>query len=523
MNRVQILDCTLRDGGYYTNWDFDNSLLDIYFKSLSKLPIDIVEVGYRSLPQVNYVGEFFYCPQFVLKEIRKALPTKKIAIMLNERDNFPEQMPALLGHLHDCIDIVRMAVDPDRFDSGLKLAAAVKELGFEVGFNLMYMSDVMNSPAVFAKFPQMNGVVDYFSLVDSFGGVYPDDVRDAVIKCRELLHMPIGFHGHNNLELALINSLTAVEAGASIIDATITGMGRGAGNLKTELFLTALNAKKLIDVDYNSLSEVVSIFSEYQKKYDWGTNLPYMVSGANSLPQKEVMEWVGKNRYSFSTIVNALNNQREKVSDNLKLPAFNPLKSKVKKAIIIGGGKSANDHSRAVKKLLENSPDQYCVIHSSTRNAKMYQDISASQYYCLIGNEGHRLLNLFDNLEALDIACILPPFPRRMGTYVPEDVVKKSFELQKIDFTDKYHDSPLTVSIQAALDLGIDELYFVGFDGYSSGNTTSNTINGTQYELAQENQYIFDKAVSLGLKTIQVLTPTKYKNLPQSSIFSFLD
>ncbi|MFX1702581.1 4-hydroxy 2-oxovalerate aldolase [Chitinophaga ginsengisegetis] len=523
MNKVKILDCTLRDGGYYTNWDFDKSLLDVYFKSVEKLPIDVVEVGYRSLPQTHYLGEFFYCPQFILNDIRKSLPSKKIAVMLNERDNAPENVASLLGHLKESIDIVRMAVDPVRFDSGLKLAEEIKKLGFEVGFNLMYMSKVMKSPDVFAKFPSMNGLVDYFSLVDSYGGVYPEEVRSAVEKCKEVLSMPVGFHGHNNVEMALINSLTAIEAGADMIDATISGMGRGAGNLKTELLLTVLNAQKKLSIDYNALSDVVSAFAAYQKKYEWGTNLPYMVSGANSLPQKDVMEWVGKNRYSISTIVNALNNQKENVMDNLQLPSFEPTKGKHTKAIIIGGGKSAVEHARAVKALLENSNDEYCVIHSSTRNAKWYEDIEATQFYCLIGNEGHRLSSLFDNLKALSVSCILPPFPRRMGTYVPEDVVKNSFELQKITFIDKHHDSPLTVSIQTAIDMGIDELYFVGFDGYRSGSGIDDIINATQYELAQENQYIFDRALALNLKAVQALTPTKYKGLSQSSIFSYLD
>jgi 4-hydroxy 2-oxovalerate aldolase len=62
MNKPLLLDCTLRDGGYYTNWDFDKQLVDLYITSLEKLPVDYIEIGYRSTLKNEYFGEFYYCP-----------------------------------------------------------------------------------------------------------------------------------------------------------------------------------------------------------------------------------------------------------------------------------------------------------------------------------------------------------------------------------------------------------------------------------------------------------------------------
>jgi 4-hydroxy 2-oxovalerate aldolase len=198
------------------------------------------------------------------------------------------------------------------------LAEKVKSLGFEVGFNVMYMSKWINQKDFLALLPRVIGVADYFYLVDSYGGVFPKDVREIVGLVKDLTgSVSLGFHGHNNLELALINTLTAIEAGCEIVDATITGMGRGAGNLKTELLLTVLNSEGNLVVDFNSLSKIVDSFSNLQKKYDWGTNLPYMVSGAHSLPQKEVMDWVGKRYYSFNSIIRALQNRAKGIDDNI--------------------------------------------------------------------------------------------------------------------------------------------------------------------------------------------------------------
>jgi 4-hydroxy 2-oxovalerate aldolase len=66
---MEILDCTLRDGGYYTNWDFDEKLVADYLLAMNKLPVDILEIGYRSTPQKEYMGKYFYCPKFVIDKI----------------------------------------------------------------------------------------------------------------------------------------------------------------------------------------------------------------------------------------------------------------------------------------------------------------------------------------------------------------------------------------------------------------------------------------------------------------------
>ena len=80
---MKILDCTLRDGGYYTNWDFNKSLVEQYLKAMEILPVDYVELGYRSKPMIEYFGEYFYLPEYVLQFCKQCCPTTKLAIMLN--------------------------------------------------------------------------------------------------------------------------------------------------------------------------------------------------------------------------------------------------------------------------------------------------------------------------------------------------------------------------------------------------------------------------------------------------------
>lgn len=510
---MKILDCTLRDGGYYTNWDFNQNLVNTYFESLNNLPIDYLEIGYRSLPMNAYLGEYFYLPIHVIESI-KVKSHKKLVIILNEKDVTPDQLPILLQPLVGLITLVRIAIDPKNFKRALILAAAVKKMGFEVGFNVMYMSTWADHKEFIQDLKFVDGLADYFYMVDSFGGVYPSDVVDTINIVREKTNAPLGFHGHNNMELGLINTLTALENGVEIVDATITGMGRGAGNLKTELLLTVLNAKGILPLDFNPLGIVVGEFASLQKEYEWGTNLPYMVSGANSLPQKDVMEWVSKRFYSFNSIIRALENQKQGIKDNKRFDVFTP-NQKSKKAILIGGGSSAINLASSVKKLIENKPE-YCLVHASSRNAMHYKELEIPQYFCLVGNEGNRMKKVFEDLGDFKGQCVLPPFPRKMGTFVPEDVENKSFELKEVTFTKTINDSHTTLALQICIDLGVDEVLVVGYDGYANTN-----VGTKEQELLAENEMLFTEAQSFGLNLVS-LSQTKYKALPIASIYAKL-
>lgn len=511
---MKILDCTLRDGGYYTNWDFDSNLVDVYLKAFNNLPVDYLEVGYRSKPLKGYLGKYFYCPPHVLQDL-KSKTNKKLVIILDEKNVRAEDAEILLQPIVGLVEMVRMAIDPKNFKRALSLAAKVKELGFEVGFNVMYMSTWKEQKDFLNMIPQVDEIADYFYMVDSYGSVYPEDVREIIHLVRSKTKVKLGFHGHNNLEMGLANTLTAIDEGIDVVDATITGMGRGAGNLKTELLLTALNSKGKIEFPYNDLSKVVDVFSTLQEKYQWGSNLPYMVSGANSLPQKQVMEWVGKRYYSFNSIIRALHNQSKGVEDNQELPKFNfKSKESYSKALIIGGGPSAVEHAKAITKFL-NANKEMVVIHASSKNAMNFNNIKNDQYFCLVGNEGHRLEDVFAN-KNIKGKCILPPFPRTMGTYVPSQLKEKSYELAKVDFTENFKDSHTALALQSILELGLKEVYCVGYDGYE-GN-----ISKKEQELFLENEYLFC-LIKPKLLNLISLTETNYAELSSSSVYAELN
>lgn len=513
---MKILDCTLRDGGYYTNWDFDKELVEEYAKSIEQLPIDYVEVGYRSITLDGYLGKYFYCSIYVLEELKQWMPSKKLVIILNEKDIRPEHVEELLRPCVPYVTLVRIAIDPKNMRRAILLAKEVKRLGFEVGFNVMYMSDWKKDDSFLDLLNGLEDTIDYFYMVDSFGGVMPEDIKDIIKTVKSKINIPLGFHGHNNLEMALANTITAMHEGCAIVDATITGMGRGAGNLKTELLLTYLEREGKIEVSFDNLSATVNSFENLKSDYNWGTSLPYMFSGAHSLPQKQVMEWVGLNRYPLGSILNALNNQKIAIQDNIKLPVFKK-DSKFKNALVLGGGPTSQVHQDAIKKIIELHRDEFCLIHAGVRNVFDYNVIDNPQYYGLVGFEPKHFFQIIDS-ERLDAKFfVYPPFPRKMGVSIPTNIRAHAFELSELEFTEVDTDSPMAIAIQTALNLGVENIYFIGFDGYDVN------INQNQFVIANENQKIINDLIAYDKHlNICSLTPTKYENLKLSSIYSLI-
>ena len=511
---MKILDCTLRDGGYYTNWDFDAQTVDAYIRAMNTLPIDYLEVGYRNNPTEGYMGKFGYSPVSVLEHLREKC-TKKLVVMLNEKSTRPQDLDSLLGPIVGLVDMVRIAIDPQNFDRGVVLAKAVKAMGFEVGFNCMYMSKWATDYSGFlTKLSALNGCCDLFCMVDSFGGVTPEDVTNIYNEVRANTTIPIGFHGHNNLQLGLINTLTAIKLGVDYVDATILGMGRGAGNLNMELLLTYLNAHEGLPIDFNVLGDVISAFTPLMEKYRWGTNLPYMLAGANHIPQKEVMDWVTNRVYSFNSIIRALDNRKNQEADNAKYPILECNK-KFDKVLIIGGGYSVEEHIEGIKSYIL-SNENIAIVFATARHARLFSDIHCPKFYALLGQESRRLATNVDTANFTDTA-ILPPYPRTMGSDVPKFAIQHTYELKEITFTDDYQDSCTALAIQTAMAISDGQLFLVGYDGY-----LGSVLSEKEVTLTSENSTIFKAYKHSQGRELISLTPSLYKELTVKSVYQYI-
>jgi len=503
-----ILDCTIRDGGYYNFWDFDQDLFFKYLDLTNLLPIDFVEIGYRGTESSGFYGLYYYLPEETLNEIRNR-SNKKIALMIDLKsiDNI-SQLKDLLKPCINKVDLIRFAIniygkDFNRVENFFK---TTKSLGFEVAANIMYASK-WNQEDDFFKSEFKLKYIDYAYVVDSYGGLNPSNTHEKIemLKSKIDNSVLIGFHSHNNLELALANTISIINK-IDIIDSTILGMGRGAGNLKTELILTYLNHTNKLNVNFNILSEAVELFKILHQKYQWGTNLPYMVAGTMSYPQKEVMELISKRFVSLNTIVNTISNKNNKqkfleISDYIG-----------KDILVIGGGKNVFKYQTHIKKFIKNNP-KLVLLHSSARNLNFFNDINNLQLLSIVGNEGSRLEKNFDGFSLNSFSAFTPKSPQRINIPIPNIIKENAYELPFEDeFTDG--DSTHTSNVATFLkNINANQIFSVGYDGY-------NVANEFYSEIEVENNKIFD---SLKLSDINIisLTPSKYSSFIKSNIFYY--
>ena len=313
--KLKVLDCTLRDGGYYNNWDFSESLVQKYLSAMSMAKVDIVEIGFRFLQQKKSLGKFAYSEDKFLNSI--SLPsTISYAVMINAsdlinyEDGYQKAINILFSKKKDSpIDIVRIASHVVDIKECRLIALALKDLGYKVCLNIMQISSMDSSSiAIASKDIYSWNCIDVLYFADSFGNMEPDLIASVINSISSQWKGDLGIHTHDNKNQALGNSLKAIEKGANYIDATLLGMGRGAGNAKTEALLVEINQRKFGEYFPDSLFPIVlDDFSSLQREYNWGPNIYYFLSAIHDIHPTYIQEMSGDKRYNTEQILSAIN------------------------------------------------------------------------------------------------------------------------------------------------------------------------------------------------------------------------
>ena len=506
--KTKILDCTLRDGGYYTNWDFDNSLVKDYLKLTKMLPIDIIEIGYRgNANKHDYYGEFYYLTKSNLKKIKSFIgKNKKLSIMVDTKDwNNSNELKKNLFQCKGIVDIVRFAVKPKETKKIIGHLKVAKELGFAVALNLMYSHLILNDKKIISPILKLKKYFDILYIVDSYGTLISGEVEEIIKYIKSLDNkIQIGFHAHNNLELALSNSIEAMDNGVSYVDSTFTGMGRGAGNLKTELLLTYLSLKKNIlkIKNFKNMANVIDQFEEIKLKEKWGTSLPYMISASTKSPQSEAMNLIKSKRYNLTDIITYLSKK-----NNRKIEVKKKLTFKKNNVLIIGGGDSVKIKLNYINELLKTNLDLF-VVFSSSRNLKLFKKIKNSTITCITGNEINKIEPTYLKRKDFIINDIIDD-----KTILPSNL-SNFYKLRKNSYNKKINNSPLSIALSVAQEVKAQKIYLIGFDGYEKVNKVND------HSLFNENQKILD-FYSKRLNLL-FLTDTIYENVKKSSIYKYL-
>lgn len=307
----KILDCTLRDGGYYNNWDFSSDLVKKYLKSMAETNIDYVELGLRNFPKSEFLGAFAYTTEIFLNSLD--LPKGPVyGVMVDAKTilksnlSINDAINKLFVDAKDSkIDLVRVAAHIDEIKHSYKIIEKLKKLGYEVGLNIMQAggkSDkvILDLSRLVSEWKELD--ILYFA--DSLGNMDTNEVKRINDLIRRHWKKTLGIHTHDNLGQGLNNTLKAIDLGICLLDCTVTGMGRGAGNTQTERLLTVLNNNKY---NKNSIYElVIRYFEPMQKIYGWGTNLLYFLGAKNEVHPTYIQNILSNSHYGTDEIVGAI-------------------------------------------------------------------------------------------------------------------------------------------------------------------------------------------------------------------------
>jgi len=317
MNQLaKIVDCTLRDGGYYCDWVFDNTLVDNYLNAMNFSGVDIVEIGFRFTPKSKFLGPYAYTTDAFLESL--TLPERlTYAVMVNAKDYCScdcvaaEIRKAFDYQKNSRVSIVRIATTLKELPTARLVVDALIELGYTVFINVMQITNISEEQlAKTSKEIAEWGTVQVLYFADSLGNLTPSDTDNIVDIIGREWAGDLGIHAHNNKERALVNTISAAEAGVRYLDSTILGMGRGAGNASTEGLLVELNAKGRSEYYPDAVFPLaLHEFSDLKEKYNWGPNLYYFLSATYGIHPTYIQEMLGET-YSTDQILNGVKSLR---------------------------------------------------------------------------------------------------------------------------------------------------------------------------------------------------------------------
>ncbi len=278
--KIKILDCTIRDGGLINNHDFDHRFVREVYKAVSKAGVDYIELGYKNSKELFSPKEFGlwkFCDDDEIKRIIEGIESRtKISVMVDVgRVKLEDVKPAS----ESPVDMIRVASYAKDIDKAIHMVNHFADKGYETTVNIMAISrdqGIELDEALHQLNEECKAEVIY--IVDSFGSLYQETVESLVKRFKAILKSKeIGYHGHNNQQLAFGNTIEAIIHDANYLDGSVYGIGRAAGNCPLELLIGFLKNPKF---DIRPILDLVSNeFIPLRKKMEWGYIIPYAISG----------------------------------------------------------------------------------------------------------------------------------------------------------------------------------------------------------------------------------------------------
>ena len=527
MNKISLLDCTLRDGGYYNNSNFSVSLINKYLKVMSDIKVDYVEIGFRSQEKKEFRGPCAYSTDEFLDSLQ--IPKNlKIAVMINAAElvkdkNEKKNILALKNLFKKSnlskVKLIRIASHFSELDRMMPIASRIKNLGYKVAVNLMQISD--RTEKEIKKFcdaaKKINLDTIYFA--DSTGSLNSDQTLEIVKNFKKYWKKDLGIHAHDNMDKAMENAIVSMTNGVNWIDSTVLGMGRGPGNVKTENLVLELERRIKRKVNYSSLIKLVeNDFAPMKNKYKWGSNSYYYLSGLYGIHPSFIQGMLAAKGFSSEQILAVIDNLKTKGGKEFSNDIietykkyfigkgkgnYNPAKDiRGKEVLILGSGPGIKNYKKELETFIKKyKPFVIALNAQNSINSKLINRRAVCNTL--------RLLTDYKSFRHLPQKLIMP------YQKLSKLIKKKFSSVKKLDFgvevknnTFQFKKSsaiiPNTLAISYALGISnsgkAKKVFIAGFDGYDGEDPKKNEMD----ELFFLYQSLKEKSELVSI------TPTKY-------------
>ncbi|MBQ9610047.1 MAG: aldolase catalytic domain-containing protein [Lachnospiraceae bacterium] len=473
MNKIHVLDCTLRDGGYCNEWRFGYENIKKITNGLLEANVEIIECGFLT-KKVNYNKDVTKFTN--VEEIKKIIPSNRngkiFVVMINYGEYDIDDLPVNDG---SSIDGVRVAFHKNNLFEALELCRQIKAKGYLVFIQAM-VSVSYSDNEFLSLIRETNEIKPYaFYIVDSFGIMKGKDLIRLFYMVEHNLNddIFIGFHSHNNMQLSYSNAQTLATIQTNrnlIIDASIYGMGRGAGNLNTELFVEYLNENTGKQYNLKPLLVLIDeIINEFYQMNYWGYSLPNYISAKYNAHPNYAKYLDDKKTLTIEAMndIFEMMNDDKKISydkkyieklyiqymakEKIKEEHKNELKEALsgKKILLIAPGKSSIDEKDKIIKCAEDRD----VVKISINYA---YDIIPLDFIFLSNLRRYKEL---DNSKKTK--CIVT------SNIPSENVYFQANYITLLNDEEAVNDNAGLMAIKFFMNYDVEGIYLAGFDGYS--------------------------------------------------------
>tara|TARA_B110000503_G_C7120882_1_gene402475 strand:- start:46 stop:1650 length:1605 start_codon:yes stop_codon:yes gene_type:complete len=533
MNQIFQLDCTFRDGGYYNNWQFSNEIVKEYLDTMSKISINFIELGFRSIKKNDFKGPNWYTTDDYLSSL-KIPKNLKIGVMINcsEFISNKKDYKFLLNKIFkdkksSRLDFIRIAAHSNEIEFTSKICDHLKSKGYLVGINLMQISEVsdLHLEKVLNTVSRCKPFVFY--IADSLGCINEKEIQTKIETIKKKWNGNIGIHAHNNLGKALSNTVFAVENGVNFLDSTITGMGRGPGNAETEYLYLELQEKKVNKA--KSILPLLNLQNDYfiplKKKYNWGPNPYYYLSGKLRIHPTYVQEMLSIKLESeeMLKVLNELKFIGRKYDPNLIKSVFqkpikenkgnwSPIKNfKGKEVLLLSHGEATQEYKFAIEKyIVEKKPIVLALNNQVSINKNLIS------YY--VSCNPLKIISKLNFFKKMNKQIIMPM------SFITSELDKKISKSNILDFgvglmENSFKFSNYSVTIpklyNIAYALGVatsgqaSRILLAGFDGYQDGDIRNKIVDEIFFKYSHSKKSL----------PIISITPTIY-NFKSVSVYA---